>query len=83
MQSDCIHVTVFLYTCSAFHVHMHVYVSVQSLSLPPSLPPSPPDLSQAGQEMEDSVVAAYYVLVLGLLAKHNLVSGYNKQGVQS
>ena len=42
---------------------------------PPSLPPSlPAALSQAGQQMEDSVVAAYCALVLGLLTKHNLVS---------
>ena len=44
-----------------------------SLCLSLSLP-SPAALTQAGQQMEDSVVAAYCALVLGLLAKHNLVS---------
>ena len=75
-----------MYMCSTcVHVYStplpHSFFLFLPLSLFSSLPPFPPSfpslpaaLSQAGQQMEDSVVAAYCALVLGLLAKHNLVS---------
>jgi len=34
----------------------------------------PTALNQAGQHMEDSIVASYTALLLGILAKHNQVS---------
>lgn len=34
-------------------------------------------LHQAGRHMEDSIVAAYSALLLGILSKHNQVHVYN------